>query len=161
MGEEIEINIPSYIIFDYIVGKDQEHPFDFLLDIHDSGRFECHQTFIYDSKTNLKQVQDLEYLTFFIELDKCRRILSRKKNLRRSEVNGLADELTEIAPKKLSLPKKNFDFDDMDVKTKKTIKEIFGLDKSKIKFADFKHTEESLLMKAYEEQQLNIYRGLL
>ena len=161
MREEIEINIPSYIIFDYIIGKDQEHPFDFLLDIHDSGRFECHQTFIYDSKINLKQVQNLKYLTFFIELDKCREILLRRKNPRRSEINRLADELAEIAPKKLLLPKKNFDFDDMDIKNRKTIKEMFGLDKSKIKFADFKHTEESLLMKAYEEQQLNIYKGLL
>ena len=160
MGEEIEIHIPSYIIYDYIIKKNHEHPFDFLLDIHDSGRFECHQTFIYDSKINLKQVQDLQYLTFFIELDKCRKILSSKQNPRRSEVNRLANELAEIAPKKLLLPKKNSDFDDMDIKTRKTIKEMFGLDKSKINFADFKHTEESLLIKAYKEQQLNIYRGL-
>jgi hypothetical protein len=160
MAEDIEINIPSYIIFDYIVGKDQEHPFDFLLDIHDSGRFECHQTFIYDGKTNLKQVQDLQYLTFFIELDKCRKILSNKKNPRRSEVKRLADELAEIAPKKLCLPKKNLDFDDIEPKTKKKIQEIFGLNKP-IQFADFKETEESLLMKAYRKQQLNIYKGLL
>jgi len=160
MGQEIEINIPSYIIYDYIIRKDHEHPFDFLLDIHDSGRFECHQTFIYDSKINLKQVQDLQYLTFFIELDKCREILSNKKNPRRSEVNRLAHELAEIAPKKLLLPKKNSDFDDIEPKTKKKIQEIFGLDKP-IKFADFKETEESLLMKAYRKQQLNIYKGLL
>ena len=161
MQKEIEIIIPSYIIFDYIIGKDHEHPFDFLLDIYDNGRFESHQTFIYDSKINLKQVQDLEYLTFFIELDKCKKILSNKKNPRRSEVKRLANELAEIAPKKLLLPKKNSDFDDMEPKTKKTIQEMFGLNKSNIQFADFKETEESLLMKAYRKQQLNIYKGLL
>ena len=37
MQKEIEIIIPSYIIFDYIIGKDHEHPFDFLLDIYDKS----------------------------------------------------------------------------------------------------------------------------
>ena len=88
------------------------------------------------------------------------KILSNKKNPRRSEVKRLADELAEIAPKKLCLPKKNLDFDDIEPKTKKKIQEIFGLNKP-IQFADFKETEESLLMKAYRKQQLNIYKGLL
>jgi hypothetical protein len=157
----IDIKIPSYIIFDYIIGRSPQHPFDLLLDIHEEERFECQQTFIYDHKTGAKVVQSLEYLTFFIELDKCKKILFRKGNPKRSEVNRLAEELSEIVPEKLLLPTDNF-----NSQTKKTnhekLQKIFGIkDFKSLKFSDAKITEEDVLLKEYRQQQLKIYKGLM
>ena len=161
MREEIEIHIPSHIIFDYIIGRNPQHPFDLLLDIHDDERFECHQTFIYDHKLGQKQIQSLKYLTFFIELDKCKKILLNKKNPRRSEVKRLAEELSEIVPDTLWLAVSNFDFGDKKT-DKKKLQKIFGLENfNSFKFADYKETDESKLLKDYRTQQLKIYKGLL
>ncbi len=165
MRQEIDLGpIPRYIIFNYIINKIPEHPLDISLNIYENDRFECHQTFIYDRQLGKKQIQSLEYLTFFIELDKCKKILSRAKKIKKSELKRLSQELSEITPKKIKLPygsSNEFDFN-INPKHKEKLKKILGLDKiDHTKFADFKETEESLLLKKYRKQQLDIYKGLL
>tara|TARA_R110002020_G_scaffold51418_4_gene145504 strand:- start:539 stop:1036 length:498 start_codon:yes stop_codon:yes gene_type:complete len=163
--QEIDLGpIPRYTIYNYLINKISENPLDIFLNIYDDDRFECHQTFIYDRQSRKKQIQSLEYLTFFIELDKCKKILNRAKKIKKSEVKRLSEELSEMTPKKLKLPcasSNKFDFD-INPKHKEKLKKIFGLDKiNHTKFADFKETEESLLLKKYRKQQLDIYKGLL
>lgn len=165
MEQEIIVNnIPSYIIFNYIINKINIHPLEMYLEDYENDRFECYKTFIYDRKSGKKAIQSLEYLTFFMELNKCKKILRRSKKIKMSELKRLSKELSEIAPKKLKLPcnsNNKFDFN-ISEKHKQKLKKIFGLDKiDHTKFADFKETEESLLLKRYRKQQLDIYKGLL
>jgi hypothetical protein len=161
MQREKEIKVSVGDIFNYTIGRNYKHPIDAVLDLEEEDRFECHQTFIYDATLNSKKVQSLEYLHFFIELDKCRHNLSIRSNPRRSEVLRLSEELWEISPKKIFLPthhKSEFE----EGSSSKKLKEIFGLNNfNELKFADFKLSEEEALKKTYREQQLEIYKGLL
>ena len=154
MPIEKKIKILSGDVFNYVVGRTYTHPIDAALDLDEEGRYESQATFIYDSESKLKEVQDLEYLTFFMELEKCRQKLGAKLNPRRSEVVRLSEELAEMAPEKVTLP--------VFTKSNNKLKELFGLDSSSdIKRADFKISKEEALKKAYRDQQLDLYKGLI
>ena len=154
MPTEKKIKILSGDIFNYVVGRKYTHPIDAVLDLDEEGRYESHATFIYDSESKLKEIQDLKYLTFFMEVEKCRQKLGAKLNPRRSEVVRISEELAEIAPEKVALP--------VFVKSNETIKKVFGFGNSRdLKYADFKISKEEALIKAYEAQQTDLYKGLI
>ena len=154
MPIEKKIKILSGDVFNYVVGRTYTHPIDAALDLDEEGRYESHATFIYDSENKLTEVQDLKYLTFFMEVEKCRLKLGSKLNPRRSEVVRISEELAEIAPEEVALP--------VFTKSNNKLKEIFGLDSSKdLKLGDFKISKEEALIKAYEAQESDLYKGLI
>ena len=168
MPIEKKIKILSGDVFNYVVGRTYTHPIDAALDLDEEGRYEAQATFIYDSESKLKEVQDLEYLTFFMELEKCRQKLGAKLNPRRSEVVRLSEELAEMAPEKVTLPvlaKLRFNEGhkfDFGKKSNDQLRELFGLDSSKdLKLGDFKISKEEALIKAYDAQESYLYKGLI
>ena len=155
MHLEKKIKVLKEDIFNYIVWRKHAHPIEAFLDIEEEGRYEVHQTFIYDSKIGAKEVQDLNYLNFFMEVEKFRHRMSTKLNPRRSEILRISEELAEIAPETIKLPSSDFS------KVSGKVAEIFKLENSsQLTYLDAKMSEEDLLKKRYEKQQKDLYGGL-
>jgi len=155
MHLEKKIKVLKGDIFNYIVGRKHSHPIEAFLDLEEDGRYEVHQTFIYDSKIGAKEVQDLNYLNFFMEVEKCRHRMSTKLNPRRSEILRISEELAEIAPETIKLPSSDFS------KVSRKVAEIFELENSsQLTYLDAKMSEEDLLKKRYQKQQKDLYGGL-
>ena len=154
MHLEKKIKVLKGDIFNYIVGRKHAHPIEAFLDLEEEGRYEVHQTFIYDSKIGAKEVQDLNYLNFFMEVEKCRHRMSTKINPRRSEILRISEELAEIGPEIIKLPS-------LDFSKSTKVAEIFELENfSQLKYLDAKMSEEDLLKKKYQKQQTDLYGGL-
>ena len=140
MHLEKKIKVLKGDIFNYIVGRKHAHRIEAFLDIEEEGRYEVHQTFIYDSKIGAKEVQDLNYLNFFMEVEKFRHRMSTKINPRRSEILRISEELAEISPETIKLPSSDFP------KVNSKVAEIFDLKNfNQLKYLDAKMSEEDLL----------------
>ena len=68
-------------------------------------------------------------------------------------------ELHEISPKKV-LVDDSLDISNMPVVDSEAIKKVFGLDKPRPKFADFKMSEEDHALEEYEAEKRKLFDGL-
>ena len=162
--KEQAIQVRKQDVLRYVLGESGYHPVEVSLDENYllNERYEAFDAFIYDSHLKKRIVQELDYINFFKEVDKLRRMSLSGEPISKREIFSMCVELQEIAPKKVLVDDSLgvFDDSDMPVADKERIKKIFGLDGSTPTFGDFKMTEEDHALEEYETEKKKLFEGL-
>ena len=159
--KEQAIQVRKQDILKYVLGESGYHPIEISLDEEYllNERYEVFDLFIYDCSSKKKIVQEVDYINFFKEVDKLRQKVLSGEHISKREIFSMCIELAEIAPKKVLIDN-SLDLSDMPVVDSEAIKKVFGLDKPRPKFADFKMSEEDHALEEYEAEKRKLFDGL-
>ena len=159
--KEQTIQVRKQDVLRYVLGESGYHPVEVSLDENYllNERYEAFDAFIYDSHSKKQIVQELDYINFFKEVDKLRRMSLSGEPIGKKEIFSMCIELQEIAPTKVLIDD-SFEWSDTPVVDNEQIKKIFGLDGSTPTFGDFKTSEEDHALEKYEKQKKELFEGL-
>ena len=159
--KEQAIQVRKQDILKYVLGESGYHPIEVSLDEDYllNERYEVFDLFIYDCSSKKKIVQEVDYINFFKEVDKLRQKILSGEHINKREIFSMCIELHEISPKKVLIDD-SLDISNMPVVDSEAIKKVFGLDKPRPKFADFKMSEEDHALEEYEAEKRKLFDGL-
>ena len=159
--KEQAIRVRKQDILKYVLGESGYHPIEVSLDEDYllNERYEVFDLFIYDCSSKKKIVQEVDYINFFKEVDKLRQKILSGEHINKREIFSMCIELHEISPKKVLIDD-SLDISNMPVVDSEAIKKVFGLDKPRPKFADFKMSEEDHALEEYEAEKRKLFDGL-